>query len=696
MTIEQWNYFKPNRAPVINGGLPMISSIISLISGTVGVISMSATRDETIAALANFYMTPDEYINYSDTFRFNMDGQNDRQRISKVMVTKGKLSGKILLSKDIAGVANLITYSRKATQFTKLVRSISDMTVTLNRFSPKGKEFLFNFKVQFSKLSFVGQTSDFFKRYTEPSRSYESNSYRLKTGERINREQLYKYLANLKYKLKDVPKELEKMISLSYDRASEIYDHIFLNETTYENLTEAQPLFPNKIVLDDMIEDDKEEVMKFIFDQVDGDDMQKFLVANGLCNAFYGVTPISVKVKLNTPKKISPSKAVNSMLMYRVASKKKFKNPDISLTKTSRSMTPYAKEIEEAIDIVERIATNSSLLNEHWTIPVYEDNTISDAIMINDKVTKVDNNKMIMSAAGKKLFYLTADSIKNMMENKLMTMTVFNVDDRVIRLWYPENTSKYSVVSNYFKKYDKWSHYVFGPTVESETIKDWKGRELRQEEITFLTLENSSNVRISRSAPMMFVSVKNIEIPIRWVKPKMYGNREDFLNEFGILGNLEDKNPFIRYGADATNIMDRLIKDEDVTNDDIVSLLVANPTNKVKKACYRILGQNMYTPRGMKSDESLVTETDSVDYDVFGAIEMADINNDPEEMTALDVFKEINEITVNRAANSVGHAVARVLRSLERKYRTNAIEQLLTVFTKKLVGCAIIVSLSEE
>jgi hypothetical protein len=341
------------------------------------------------------------------------------------------------------------------------------------------------------------------------------------------------------------------------------------------------------------------------------------------------------------------------------------------------------------------VAMNYSMNPEATTNIYYEENTIRKAILINENISGLNRLVLNESASGSVPAYIPADSLMNLMENRLLTRTIFKTGNRIIKLWYPESDSKSCVVTNNDLITGAWTHYIFGNDDKPEEMLDWKRRNIPIEECFFLKYKDSGMVKISMDCPMMYTTMNNIEIPIMWVAPKLFETIEDISEEFNILENIEVEVINIPYGIDADEIVNRIMNDEDVSVDDLFNLFTCNPSKTVVENCVRILGQNLYTSRLIESEAVDLTVVETEPFDLMSAIENMDLSEDVAADDDETIVINAHEITKIRAANSIGFTIARLFRTLNRSRRANFIRQLSTIFSNKLLGCAIVVAISE-
>jgi hypothetical protein len=549
--------------------------------------------------------------------------------------------------------------------------------------------------MQFSSSDKFGTEKDFFKRYSEPSRSYHSLSYKTKDGLKMNRESLYIYLNNLIYNRRATDRVITDILLEAISRAKEISALITETSPELTRLSTSKNIFPNKVVLDTISEVSKESMMEYLFMNTTGTELERYKLANTIVNSFYGVAPVSVKLKLSVPYKIPVARAISDVIENRTAELYTRSTARPEVAKGMRVYTEEGEKSKLATEIVERQALNMFLNAKHKMRPILYNNMVAESVMITESIPGFIRAKFKESASGGDAVKISEDGMVNMMRYRLLTRTQFRIRNAVYRLTYPDQGTKLAMVSRRDLDTDTWTHHVFGLNDKPEVMYDWRKRKINEEELFFLKVVDTSIVMMCNDSPVMFVEIENVIIPISVVEAKQYSGLNDIEEDFGAFANKTEMGFMTNFLFDADSVIEKGLNDENVAEEDIIQLLAATPSDKTRSLCMRVVGQNMLTAYKMVVTDTAVSEED-VTFDFFGgALDDLDVEADPElDHSDIETFRnETTTVTFLRAMNSLVMVLARLLKQEKRQHKVWLVKEYLKRFTVKTVICSIVLSL---
>lgn len=698
LTIDQWNYYHGDHHSVLKGGIPSISSLIAMIAGTIGVVSITDDRENVENAFKAYLSDPAEFVNHVDTIRVNNPDEESRARRVKFLETKGRLDGKVLISKDLSSVTNLVTYKRNTTRFSNMIKSLTIDDVTLDRYGSTGKEFLFNLKMQFSYVDNLGGGHDFFKRYTDPSRSFNSKCFKTRSGTLMNRLEYYNYVAEKTYTYKDSPKMISQIVESAIERAQSIMSYTWEEEAELIATDVERKKYPNRIVLDEIAEVSKDEAMADAYEKAEGSNLSKYILANTLVNALYGTAPSSVKIKLYTSKGISPGTAVSSVIMFRTKEKHIRKTRAVAITKKVRALSENALVSKEVDEFLERMALNYNMNRENMTLVHYDRGSVKTSLIIGEKITPKVMKSIKRSAANKGLAHFTSDALAAMMENRLLTCTKFRLESVIINLWYPESSSKLAVVTEHHLETDTWTHIVWGHDDSPVDIHDRRGNKLRASETTFMAIQDTDFIEISMYAPMFFTTICNLKIPIRYAAPKTFESKEEIDKYFDLPEVDVTENYSFNFGARADNAAANVLNDEDITDEEMMSFLACDVDYDIIRQVYRVLGQNMHTSRKVEVSAVEITEeeeeSESMTTGILGSqlFEMMAMEENDEMAETVRSETTMNDVNIIRARDSLGYKLHSIIYEMSDLDKIHYTKRLLTRFNKKMIACVLMLA----
>jgi hypothetical protein len=529
LTKDQWNLWSDNvPKSCLRGGSPMISSIVSTTCGGIGNAAITENEDsheDIINAWMSHLKDPVSEVTIGElrrgasTLRTNAD---DR---------------KIVLERDIAGVTNLLLYSKK---YVPTITNI-DTNVRAN-FVPdidsnyaSGENLHFYLMRKFKNKSMLSGSHDFMTRYVEPKVSPEAKRYKVRDSV-MSRFELMSYLSTLRFENKGaVFPGAEVMIGGVIRRALAIKDAILGSKS----IKSVQPIVmtTRKIVLERLMDRPIHEVRAELYNKSESSTpLGKMGDADAVITAMMSFAPLSFKATVPLSLLKTPTSTVAAMIRRRSSLFLKKVDLDFSIPIGSRYMTAYGSEVSKSKEEVSRLALScfsnrrTAMMPGYATHPVeFVSDTVEDY-----EISKEFASSCALSATMKRNIGVSAEGLVNLILADKITGSTLIMGNKRIRFMRDTSVLTNEAVRTYGRvqmmyENGRYVHHILVDKLPRSYLieSDNKWLENGSDTYSFLVVADSATpVRLSPYCPCYYIEINEVTVPLFFVKPKMYTSYE--------------------------------------------------------------------------------------------------------------------------------------------------------------------------